>query len=235
MANDYFQFKQFLIHQGDCAMKVTTEGCLFGALAFAEQPKRILDIGTGTGLLALMLAQKYPKAEIQAVEFDQSAFDQAKANFTLSQWSDNLRVGQAAIQSYQTKEQFDLIICNPPFFANSLRSDQKSKNLAIHDSSLSQHDLAHCINELLAKGGVFWVLYPEREALMFRDEAERKGLFLNKAITVLNHPKSMVFRIVQQFSFEDKKVISSELIIKDQEGSYTQDFEQLLSPYYLHL
>ncbi len=131
---DYFEFKQFVIHQGDCAMKVTTEGCLFGALVEGANPKRILDIGAGTGLLSLMLAQKYPSAKIHAVELDQKAHIQAQANFAKSPWAENLQIHVGRIQDFHPREKFDLIVCNPPFFKNSLHSNDKSKNLAIHDA-----------------------------------------------------------------------------------------------------
>ncbi len=101
--------------------------------------------------------------------------------------------------------------------------------------SLSQYALANSVGQLLTNEGSFWLLYPEREAHAFRKEAANAGLFLNKQIIIYNHPTSMVFRVVQEFSFEDKEVVSSELIIKDEEGSYTDTFVKLLAPYYLHL
>jgi tRNA1Val (adenine37-N6)-methyltransferase len=235
VANNYFKFKQFIINQGDCAMKVTTDGCVFGALATAKNPQKILDIGTGTGLLSLMLAQKYPLANIHAVEIDKGAFAQAKENFEVSPWEGNFSIHLGTVQTFTIDHKCDLIVCNPPFFKNSLLGDRHSKNLAIHDYSLSQEDLIQCVVRLLAEDGVFWVLYPQREALGFRDEALKGGLFLENEIIIYNHPQSEVFRVVQKFSFMKKECVSEQLVIKDAEANYTEDFISLLSPYYLHL
>lgn len=216
-------------------MKVTTEGCLFGALITAENPKHILDIGAGTGLLSLMLAQKYPSAQIQAVELDENAFSQAAFNFIQSPWDKNLQIHHARIQDFVPKEKFDLIVCNPPFFKNSLRSKNGAKNLAIHEASLSQTELLDSTIGLLSNSGSFWVLYPMLEALTFRDIAVKKGLFLIRDISVRNNPASPVFRVVQQFSFRAKTPIPSELVIKNSDGSYTDMLAALFSPYYLQL
>ncbi|MEM8894752.1 MAG: methyltransferase [Bacteroidota bacterium] len=140
MPNTYFDFKQFRVDQGQSGMKVTTEGCILGAWARFNQPKRILDIGTGTGLLSLMLAQRYPTGIIDAVELDEKAAQQAKQNFRKSPWSSKLTAHHCCIKDFEAVNGrcYDLIICNPPFFKNDLKSTNSQKAKAIHNDNLSQ-------------------------------------------------------------------------------------------------
>lgn len=235
MPNNYFQFKQFRIDQGDCAMKVTTEGCLFGALITKNKsPKRILDIGTGTGLLALMLAQKFPAAEIDAVEIEHSAFEQATSNFQASVWHENINAYFVDIRDFQSKEKYDLIVSNPPFFRNSLLGLSDSTNTAKHQGQLNQSDLLNCVERLLDSSGEFWVIYPEKESKGFDALAENRNFFLKNKISVLNQPNSSVFREIQSFSKIANELSESTLIIKEN-GKYTSQFEQLVHPFYLNL
>ncbi|MFY0599114.1 MAG: methyltransferase [Cyclobacteriaceae bacterium] len=235
MPNSYFQFKHFKIDQGSCAMKVTTEGCLFGALIDPDRsPKHVLDIGTGTGLLALMLAQKYPQTLFDAVEIDAAAFLQARDNFKNSSWDANLNVFHSAIQDHNTAEQYDMIVSNPPFFRGSMTSKSTSGNLARHEEELNQLDLIKSIDRLLTEDGSFWVLYPEREAQTFCQLAIQYSFHLTNQITIFDRVGSKVFRVVQSFSRIEKPKSESNLIIKAEVG-YTHDFIELLKDYYLHL
>lgn len=218
-------------------MKVTTEGCILGAwLDPALSSHSILDIGTGTGLLALMLAQKFPHARIDAVEVDPSAYHQAKLNFQNSPWSGTLEVYNQRIQDFAPGTNYDLIISNPPFFNKSLLSGNQQSDFAKHDSSLTQEELIDAVQMLLRPdGGNFFVLYPEREALLFREEAINSGFQLARQLKVYNTSGGPVFRILQQFSRNVQKVTEEELIIRDEGGGYSSAFVDLLQPYYLHL
>ena len=161
MANDYFQFKQFLIKQDKCAMKVCTDACLLGAFAANRLPltvHRLLDIGTGTGLLSLMLAQRNLNAVIDAVEIDEAAAEQAKENFNNSPWKERLNVHNEPIQKFakSINKKYDVIICNPPFFENDLKSNDNQRNLALHSAALSLEELISIVGFLLEKN---WKLF----------------------------------------------------------------------------
>ncbi|MET4758482.1 tRNA1(Val) (adenine(37)-N6)-methyltransferase [Endozoicomonas sp. NE40] len=150
-SNTYFQFKQFRVDQDQCAMKVTMDACLFGALVDVEESQRILDIGTGTGLLSLMAAQR-SSAHIDAVELDDDAARQARQNVAQSPWSDRITVTQSAIQQFfGAPDGYDTIICNPPFFENSLKAANDKRTMARHTESLSFSDLVQATSRLLHK------------------------------------------------------------------------------------
>jgi tRNA1Val (adenine37-N6)-methyltransferase len=239
MPNTYFQFKQFRIEQGNCGMKVTTEACLFGALATQLVPEncvRILDIGTGTGLLALMLAQS-SKANITALEIDDDAFEQAKENFQHSPWAERLSVEYCDLRDYHPDVPFDFIICNPPFFEKNQLGKNKNKNKAIHNFTLGFEALAQGIERLLShENGLAIVLYPEYEMSLFQKEMVALGLEERVSIDIYNQTEKPVFRQIKVFS--KKKPASSQnqsLIIKKENGEYTQEFTSLLEAYYLHL
>lgn len=238
MPNNYFQFKQFRIEQSEVAMKVTTEGCLFGAWVDEKlSPDSVLDIGTGTGLLALMLAQKFADARIDAVEVDLNAFRQAERNFKASKWSDRLKVYLGKIQNFKAPDkQYDLIVSNPPFFNRSLLSPIAADNTARHDADLPQQELIDSILRLLSPKGVLYILYPPREAEIFQGMAATHGLFLQKKLQLYNtEDRSRIFRTVGVYGSVQQVWQEEELVIRNQDGTYSSPFVQLLKPYYLHL
>lgn len=235
MPNSYFEFKQFRIEQDECAMKVTTEGCVFGALIQPEKyPDNILDIGTGTGLLALMLVQKYPDAKSDAVEFDEKAFNQSKRNFQSSHWRKSLNAHHSAIQDFESVEKYDLIVSNPPFFKKSMIGRSHQGNLAKHEQHLNQNDLLMSVEKLLAPEGEFWVLYPPSEAVDFLNLTVQSNFYRHSKINVFDKEDKKVLRIVQCFSKVKKSCSEQNLIIKTSEG-YTKAFQKILGDYYLNL
>lgn len=237
MPNTYFQFKEFRIDQGETAMKVTTEGCVLGAWVskVAVGTGQVLDIGAGTGLLSLMLAQKLPDVQIHAVELDPDAAAQAKQNFAASPWADRLWLHEGAVQEQQFPTHFDLIVVNPPFFNQSLRSPEDAVNLARHDSTLSQTDLLVAIDRLLAETGTAFVLYPEREALSFAELARQQGLHIAARLDLYNSPGSKKLRTILGLSKDSRSLHQAALYIKSPTGGYTMDFVELLKDYYLYL
>ena len=177
MPNAYFQFQQFKIDQAKSGMKVTTDACLFGAWVASEisrqdDPNRILDIGTGTGLLSLMLAQRTKHSIIDAVEINELAFEEAQSNFKQSDWKERLNVYQSAIQNFVSDHKYDIIISNPPFFAQSQKGLSESKNQALHASDLLAEELLISIGKFLTENGSFYLLFPEREMDQFIELAE---------------------------------------------------------------
>lgn len=236
MANAYFQFKQFRIEQSLAAMKVCTESCVLGALATADNPDRILDIGTGTGLLSLMAAQKFT-CPVDAIEIEDNAYIQAKINFQASPWKERLSLFHTSIQDFAitTSLKYDLIICNPPFFSNHLTSANKAKRLALHNQTLSHEALAASIKALMVHSGISYILQPPFEATKFDLVAEQHGLHVQNRFLLINDPKASPLRYISVYGFDKKAYKPVTLAIKDQAGAYSKDFQNILRPYYLYL
>lgn len=241
MANQFFRFKQFTVNQEDCAMKVCTDACLQGAYTgWYVQEKgiestKILDIGTGTGLLSLMLAQSCSHAAITALELDIAAAGQAKRNFAAAPWVErmNVVVGDARTLSLDTK--YDLIITNPPFYETDLKSPDQLRNQAMHATTLSYEDLLHIIDIHLAPHGVFSVLLPYKPFATFEVLATQKGFYPLKVLHVkqsVNHDK---FRTIAIFSRTQTGRDEEVMAIKEAGNDYTPAFKALLQPYYLYL
>jgi len=235
MGNNYFQFKQFKIDQDLAAMKVSTEGCLLGALADHRKSGSVLDVGTGTGLLALMLAQR-TAGNITSVEADGDSCKQARLNIEASPWGKRIEVVHQTIQNFAENctSTFDLIVSNPPFYTNYLPSDDIRRKLAMHTYSLSMEDLAGVVEKLLSNDGLFYVLYPAYEAGIFAQTAGRQGLFPHKNFIIKNKPDGPIFRMITGYG--KSKVVNQQtsITIRDVEGSYTEEFKELMSPYYLN-
>ena len=235
--NSFFQFKQFRIEQDRSPMKVTTEGCIFAAsIALEGDERTILDIGTGTGLLALMLAQR-SSSQITGVELDADAANQAQQNFDESPWSERLRAVNQSIQAYahDNVERFDLVISNPPYFTDHLKSGRR-KDIAIHDDQLSQSDLIKSVVTLLHEKGTFWVIYPALEFAVFESIAGTQGLQNVRKISVKNYRDSEeVFREIGAFRFagENVQTANSTVVIRGNDGAYSSELNMLLEDYYL--
>ncbi len=237
MANSYFRFKQFTIHQHKCAMKVCTDTCLFGALAANHKltNAQVLDIGAGTGVLSLMLAQKNTTAKIDAIEIDILAAEQAKENVAASPWADNIHVINEDILTCSSLHKYDCIISNPPFFEDDLHSPDEAKNNAKHNASLSLIQLLEIVNAHLKAYGFFAVLLPYHRVEYFITEATKAGFHLTRQILVKQTMKHKFFRGILFFNRKGKEFESSEMIIKDADHNYTADFTALLKDYYLFL
>lgn len=238
MSNSYFQFKQFRIDQGDCAMKVTTEGCILGAWAHALNPQGILDIGAGTGVLSLMLAQRY-NCTIDAVEIDQLAANQALENFKSCPWNERLKIHHQDVAAFtsDSKIKYDLIISNPPFFNSNLKSESRTKNLAIHDHSLPQELLLQAISNMISDEGIAFVLYPEYEANQFLNLINQIEMNGRVSLIIKNKPNGEVFRKVIELSKFNLSNPDSceELNIRNERNEFSNKYIELLKPYYLHL
>ncbi|MBX2905631.1 MAG: methyltransferase [Taibaiella sp.] len=219
-------------------MKVTTDACIQGAWTTIEaKTVSILDIGAGTGLLSLMLAQRHPNAQIDAVEYDHEAARQAGENFEASPWKDRLHVVNTDIKDFHPQHQYDLIICNPPFFVNSLLSGSKSKDRARHDISLTQNELAEAVARLLSPEGRFSVLLPYVEYRLWQQHATTAGLIETGCLYVKHTPITEVKRVVGIFQKGKSDLVSTPetLVIKDSDGNYSPQFCELLSGFYLAL
>jgi len=236
MSNNYFAFKQFTVQQSDCALKVCTDACLFGAWVAhqltSNPPISILDIGTGTGLLSLQLAQKLPSAFIDAVELDPAAAMQATQNVAATTF--NIQVHNADIKNYGGKK-YQHIISNPPFFENDLKSEHALKNQAMHSTTLTLQNLFTCVNDLLEPLGSFSVLLPFARANEVEGLAQSHGYTVAHKAVVQQTPNHAPFRVMYIFS-KTAFVTASEtsIVIKENE-SYTPAFTSYLKDYYLFL
>ena len=240
MPNNYFQFKQFTVQQDRCAMKVTTDGCLFGGYIaeritdYRLQIANCLDIGAGTGLLSLMLAQK-STAIIDAVEIDEAAYSQAKENFDQSPWKERLNIYNTDILTFSSDKKYDCIITNPPFFEDDLRSSDVNKNNAKHDTALTLKQLLQVIDLHLKEDGIFFILLPFHRAGYFEKEAALLNFYPAEKLNVRQTPTHDHFRTILSFSRKEIIVTNGELIIRDADNQYTTEFSALLKDYYLFL
>lgn len=235
MANQYFQFKQFLINQEKAAFKVGTDGVLLGAWADAQGAKQILDIGTGTGLIALMLAQR-SNAIITAIEPDSDSFEQAAGNVKISPWADRIGVLNEDLVSFfkGSKLKFDLIVSNPPYFINSLQNPDPVKSATRHTTSLTMVDILNASNTLLAEKGKLVLILPYVEGTLFIAEASSFNLYCNKITRVKTYPAGPVKRLLLEFGTE--KEILKENFLTIEQGKrhvYTDDYIDLTKDFYL--
>lgn len=239
MANTFFQFKQFVIHQDKCAMKVTTDGCLFGAWAThylhqIEHKNSILDIGAGTGLLSLMLAQQFKDSQIKAVEIQKEDFQQCLENVQLSTFSKNIQIEHTAIQELDLKQKFDIIISNPPFYQDHLKGPNVHKNKAHHHESLDFSSLSLNIKNRLETNGTFFLLIPYVQLHLIEKELNHQHLFIHHLCFAKQTEKHDYFRVMLTGGYKkNDDTTTSEIIIKEN-NIYTEKFKHLLAPYYLH-
>ena len=233
--NNYFQFKHFRINQAKAAMKVSTEACILGGYCQEENPTNILDIGTGTGLLAMMLHQKYPQASITALEIEENTFAQAQENIENAFLSEKISLLKQSVQDFahQSRQKFNLIVCNPPFYKNHLLSENEQRNIALHQQTLSLEELAQCLGQLLAAKGLAYILLPAYQMQEFLIFAEAKGLFPVKILEIYHSQKHQIFRYIIAFGFFKKHIEAEKLCIKNIDETYTEQFRQLLKDFYL--
>jgi tRNA1Val (adenine37-N6)-methyltransferase len=243
MANSSFQFKQFIIHQDKCAMKVTTDSCLFGAMTADAISKekfeanRILDIGTGTGLLSLMIVQKNNQAIIDALEIDKDACSQATENINASPFKERINIRQVDAREFTAENKYDVIISNPPFYANELKSGNAKKDTAHHSNELELDDLLDIIKRNInITTGRFFLLLPYKRYDEITNLLKDKSAYLITETLVHQSVNHNYFRIIIEASFVFiAEPMTKEISIKDKDDKYTAEFTELLKEYYLYL
>ncbi len=231
-----FQFKQFEIHQIDGVMKVGTDGVLLGAWASHVHPQHILDIGSGTGVISVMLAQRFQDAHIQGIEISEIANDLANNNMKASPWQERLQNHLSSFQDFQkiAQQEFDLIVTNPPFFTGGTLSDSPLRNQMRQTVKLPHSDLLSGVRKLLTPNGVFCVILPTIEGLRFIELAESYHLYLKEKVEVIPAPEKTVERLLLSFSKTKQSPISSSLMIQfEQRNHWTPDYWKLTGDFYL--
>ncbi|OOE92231.1 tRNA1(Val) (adenine(37)-N6)-methyltransferase [Salinivibrio sp. AR640] len=230
-----FQFKQFTIEHSHCGMKVSTDGVLLGAWAEPNQAQHSLDIGTGTGLLALMLAQRFPNLAMTAVDYDVSAFHCAYDNVARSRFVDQIQVQQTDINTYRSPHLWPHIVCNPPYFTSGISSKNKQRAIARHTQTLSHEELVHCLARLLTPTGCADLILPLKEAEALIEQAAECGLYLRRYVRVKPSSNKPPSRLLFTLSPTTGTLRSDTITVRDQHGDYTQTFAALTRAFYLKL
>lgn len=238
-----FRFKHFMVRHDLCAMKIGTDAILLGAWAAAIKPPSnwdvgtILDIGTGSGVLALMMAQRFPTAVVSAVEIDMAACGQAFDNFEASPFCDRLTLVRSSIQDFHPHGQFDLIVCNPPWFQNSLKPPDASRSIARHSDSLSLGDLGTAAGRLLSPGGVLAIILPIEQAATFMNIAKESHLYCQRVCNVHPTPTSPPKRQLLEFSNRprEQEFGREDLVIETARKQYSNEYSRLAKDFLLKL
>ena len=228
-----FGFKQFVVDQTGCVMKINTDGVLLGAMATHPSPNKILDIGTGTGVIALMLAQRFKGAFIQAVEIDQEASTTAARNFGASVFSKRLTVKNIAIAEFETDEKFDLIVSNPPFFVNDLKNVDKRKGIARHANEDFFKQLMEKVAELLSKNGLFWAILPVKQAEMLIELGLKENLFVSQKVKICSDESKTAVRNILCFGKNESEISESNFYIYESLNAHTKEYRLLLKEFFI--
>lgn len=237
MADKPFRFRQFDIYHDKSAMKVGTDGVLLGAWCNVKNVSSALDVGTGSGLIAIMLAQRNRECLVSAVEIDRESCTEAKENAARCPWSERINISHSSFQEYYRKNDttFDLIVSNPPYFQNSLLNPDPKRSVARHAGLLPVPDLITGVNKLLSKKGKYCMILPVPEAGLFIKTAAGEGLFCRKITTVIPNPGKPPGRYLMEFGKTKGEIEKDELIVElDERHKYSEDFKRLTGAFYLY-
>lgn len=235
MSNDYFQFRQFVVHQQRCAMKVGTDGTLLGAWAAAPSGQcRILDIGTGTGLIALMMAQRFPEAEVIGIDIDEDAVTQAVENVLLSPFSERVRIYRQDIVNFTDIIGFDAIVSNPPYFVDSLACPDDQRTIARHAVTLTYEQLMQQVYRLLKDEGRFSVVVPSDCRAKIEAAGCLEGFFTTRVCLIKTTPRKQPKRQLIEFQKHPVSELDiSEGIIEVSPNVRSEWYQQLTKEFYI--
>lgn len=234
--NHYFQFKQFRIEQHRSAMKVGMDGVLIGAWADVSSAGSILDVGAGTGLIALMAAQRRPGASVEAIEIDSEAYEECLCNVKQSPWPDRVKVTLSSFQEFveSSGQRYDLIISNPPYFTNGLKAPKSSRSQARHDDSLPLEELIAGIARLLSPHGKAALILPVENLSELKKRVSMNGLFFSRICHVKPNPQKPVFRVMVEITSNECLCREEELMIEyEKHFDYTPQYRALTRDFYL--
>jgi len=236
--NKPFTFKEFEVHQDQCAMKIGTDAVLLGAWTSIQQtPFAVLDIGAGTGILSLMLAQRSTAEVVDALEIDDAAYEQCVDNFENAPWSDRLFCYHASLEEFteEIEDTYDLILSNPPFYSEDFKTESTSRDMARFQDAMPFQHLIESAASLLAKDGLFSVIIPFKEEEDFIQLASKVALFPNRILHVKGNPTSEIKRSLIEFSFRESELKKETLIIETARHQYTEDYIGLTKDFYLKM
>lgn len=234
MPNNYFRFKQFTIVQDGCAMKVGTDGCLLGGWFDCSRSKNILDVGCGSGLIAIMAAQRC-NAQITGIEIDGNAAIQATENVNNSPWSERIEIINCDFQEYNTDKKFDTIVCNPPFFVNSLKCDKSSRTLARHSDSLSCRDFFDKCAEISTLVATVSIIIPNDIAQEWQTAANENGFYASRITYIKTTPVKTAKRVLMEFVRQETNTVENTLIFENGRGEYSEETKKILRDFYLKI
>lgn len=231
-----FRFKQFQIEHQQ-SFKVGTDGVLLGAWANIEKDKNILEIGSGSGVISIMLAQRNYSAKITGIEIDPQSVTESKSNILQCPWHERIKVIKTDLQHFMTEQKFDHIITNPPFFSNSTKSKNKRKNETRHTETLSFDDIISFGQHYLQKNGTLSIILPKEEGTFFISQAIKKNFTLNRVTSVRSKINKPIERLLIEFiylSTENRTIKEETLVIQnEQRNDYTEDYIKLTEAFYL--
>ncbi len=232
MSKPPFKFKQFSVAQNKCAMKVNTDGVLLGAWQTGAA-KTILDVGTGTGVIALMMAQKNATAKIDAIDIDHDAYLQAKENFEQSPWAERLAAHHTPLQNFEPQKLYDLIITNPPYFIDDFKTDNHQKNVARHSTALNFAELLHGINRLLSTDGNACLIITAFNLAHIETAAATHQLHVTALTEVIAVEGKPPYVVLLELSRSYKPISKSSITIQHANGAYTSAYQMLTKDFYL--
>ena len=243
MSNSFFHFKQFSVHHDKCGMKVGTDGVLLGAwpsLAINHKNINVLDIGTGTGLVALMLAQRFDNVDIDAVEIDSDAYDQAIDNFAISPWKNRLNAihSDFNIFSKNCDKKYDLIVSNPPYFEASLKASAQNRSQARHTDSLSFAQLLSGVKSCLNLQGSFYVILPSDKYDAIASLAQDNNMYIRSVLWIKGNDQQPIKRAIIELKHkvdDNHSLKEKTLVIEKQRHQYTEDYIALTKDFYLKM
>lgn len=234
MPNPYFRFKQFIVFHDRCAMKVGTDGVILGAWADCKGANTILDIGTGSGLIALMVAQR-SRAVIDAIDLNEEAVEQARDNFAASPFAERLRAYRISLQNFCPERKYDLIVSNPPYFSASLKTPDPHRTAARHDESLTPEELLDYAVSLLSETGRIALIYPADNFERITSAAMNRGLFLSRKTLVSPTPQLPPKRVLLEYSQIETMCSEEKFHIETARHQYSEEYIRLTGDFYLNL
>ena len=229
-----FRFKQFEVWHDRCAQKVGTDGVLLGAWAKADECENILDIGTGSGLIALMMAQRAPKAKVVGIEIDEAAAQQAQENVSKSPFQSRIEIVQSDVRDYSSPVAFDCIVCNPPFFVEETLPDDSQRAMARHTAHLAFLELIEVVSRLISPTGTFNVILPTSSANDFVNQCFMNGLYLVRQCRISTVVNKKPKRVMLSFSKTGKGDYNTEtIVLQERDGSRSEAYQKLTEDFYL--
>lgn len=235
MSNLYFRFKQFTVWHDKCAMKVGTDGVLLGAWAEAEDAEKILDVGTGTGLIALMLAQRNAQAQITAIEIDEAASAQAETNVACSPWASRIQIACKDFSLFQSDDKYNLIVSNPPYFIDALTCPDRQRSMARHTGELNYELLFSRSAQLLHQQGRVCIIIPAEVEQQVIDTAWKYNLYPSRRLQVITKPGKLCKRVLISFKQQMGECVNETLCIEEAHHQYTAEYIALTRDFYLNM